>query len=134
MSARSAVKVDPELPAEIAALFGCAVLTGAGAAFYSAEVAPGDSVAVFGLGGVGLAALLAAKAAGAATLVAVDVVESKLQLARELGATHTVAGGPDAVEEIRRSPAAGPRRSSTPPGWSRSWSRPTAPRPGAAPR
>ncbi|GIH76685.1 zinc-dependent alcohol dehydrogenase family protein [Planobispora longispora] len=101
VSARSAVKVDPELPAEIAALFGCAVLTGAGAAFYSAEVAPGDSVAVFGLGGVGLAALLAAKAAGAATLVAVDVVESKLQLARELGATHTVAGGPDAVEEIR---------------------------------
>ncbi|GIH90774.1 zinc-dependent alcohol dehydrogenase family protein [Planobispora siamensis] len=101
VSARSAVKVDPELPPEIAALFGCAVLTGAGAAFYSARVAPGDSVAVFGLGGVGLAALLAAKAAGAATLVAIDVVESKLELARELGATHTVAGGPDAVEAIR---------------------------------
>ncbi|MBG0824387.1 zinc-binding dehydrogenase [Planomonospora sp. ID91781] len=101
VSARSAVKIDPELPFEIAALFGCAVLTGAGAAFYSAGVSPGDGVAVFGLGGVGLAALLAAKAAGAATLVAVDVVGAKLELARRLGATHTVAGGPDAVEAIR---------------------------------
>ncbi|WP_449065752.1 zinc-binding dehydrogenase, partial [Planomonospora algeriensis] len=101
VSARSAVRIDPDLPFEIAALFGCAVLTGAGAAFYSAGVSPGDGVAVFGLGGVGLAALLAAKAAGAATLVAVDVVGSKLELARRLGATHTVAGGPDAVEAIR---------------------------------
>ncbi|MBG0818051.1 zinc-binding dehydrogenase [Planomonospora sp. ID82291] len=101
VSARSAVKVDPGLPFEIAALFGCAVLTGAGAAFHGARVSPGDRVAVFGLGGVGLAALLAAKAAGAATLVAVDVVASKLELARGLGATHTVAGGPDAVEAIR---------------------------------
>ncbi|MQY05691.1 zinc-dependent alcohol dehydrogenase family protein [Actinomadura macrotermitis] len=101
VSARSAVKVDPELPFEIAALFGCAVLTGAGAALYSARVEPGDSVAVFGLGGVGLAALLAARAAGAATIVAVDVVAHKLELARRLGATHTVAGGPDAVGELR---------------------------------
>ncbi|MFC4063207.1 zinc-dependent alcohol dehydrogenase family protein [Planomonospora corallina] len=101
VSARSAVKIDPELPLEVAALFGCAVLTGAGAAFHSARVAPGDSVAVFGLGGVGLAALLAARAAGASTLVAVDVVESKRDLAAKLGATHTVAGGPDAVEAVR---------------------------------
>ncbi|MET8335773.1 zinc-binding dehydrogenase [Streptosporangium canum] len=101
VSARSAVRVDPGLPFEIAALFGCAVLTGAGAAFHSARVAPGDSVAVFGLGGVGLAALIAAKAAGAATLIAVDVVGSKRALARELGATHAVAGGPDAVEAVR---------------------------------
>ncbi|WP_329519086.1 zinc-dependent alcohol dehydrogenase family protein [Spirillospora sp. NBC_01491] len=101
VSARSAVRVDADLPYEIAALFGCAVLTGAGAAFYSARVVPGDSVAVFGLGGVGLAALLAAKAAGASTLIAVDVVPHKRELAGRLGATHTVAGGPGAVEAIR---------------------------------
>lgn len=101
VSSRSAVKVDPDLPYEIAALFGCAVLTGAGAAFYSADVKPGDSVAVFGLGGVGLAALLAAKAAGASRIVAIDVVESKRALAVELGATDVVAGGPDAVDAVR---------------------------------
>jgi Zn-dependent alcohol dehydrogenase len=101
VSARSAVRVDPDLPHEIAALFGCAVLTGAGAALYSAAITPGDSVVVFGLGGVGLAALLAAKAAGASRLVAVDVVPHKLDLARRLGATAAVAGGPDAVGEIR---------------------------------
>ncbi|MBW8483070.1 zinc-binding dehydrogenase [Actinomadura sp. PM05-2] len=101
VSARSAVKIDAELPLDIAALFGCAVLTGAGAALYSARVEPGDSVAVFGLGGVGLAALLAAKAAGAAELIAVDVVAHKRDLARTLGATRTVEGGPDAVEAVR---------------------------------
>ncbi|WP_106401616.1 zinc-binding dehydrogenase [Actinocorallia populi] len=101
VSQQSAVKVDSDLPFEIAALFGCAVLTGAGAALHSAQVAPADSVAVFGLGGVGLSALLAAKALGAETIVAIDVVPAKLELARELGATHTVAGGPDAVAELK---------------------------------
>jgi alcohol dehydrogenase len=101
VSQHSAVKVDPELPYEIAALFGCAVLTGVGAVLHSAHVQPGDSVAVFGLGGVGLAALLGAKVAGAGTLVAVDVVAEKLELATELGATHAVAGGPLALEEVR---------------------------------
>ncbi|MFC0040820.1 zinc-binding dehydrogenase [Actinomadura rayongensis] len=101
VSAKSAVKVDDDLPHEIAALFGCAVLTGAGAAFYSARIQPGDTVAVFGLGGVGLAALLAAKAAGAAEVVAVDVVDHKRYLAERLGATATVAGGSEAVEAIR---------------------------------
>ncbi|MEV0081358.1 zinc-dependent alcohol dehydrogenase family protein [Saccharopolyspora sp. NPDC050642] len=101
VSARSAVKVDADLPFEIAALFGCAVLTGAGAALHSAQIQAGESVAVFGLGGVGLAALLMAKASGASTLVAVDVVEHKRELAARLGATHTVAGGPEAVERIR---------------------------------
>ncbi|GAA0962872.1 zinc-binding dehydrogenase [Actinocorallia libanotica] len=101
VSQQSAVRVDAGLPFEIAALFGCAVLTGAGAALHSAQVVPGDSVAVFGLGGVGLSALLAAKALGAESIVAVDVVPAKLELARELGATHTVAGGPDAVAELR---------------------------------
>ncbi len=108
VSERSAIKVDPDLPYGIAALFGCAVLTGAGAVFHSAQVRPGESVVVFGLGGVGLSALLAAKAAGAAPLIAVDVVPAKLELARRLGATHAVRGGPDAVEEIKELTGGGP--------------------------
>ena len=107
VSARSAVRVDPELPFEIAALFGCAVLTGVGAVLHSAHVRPGDTVAIFGLGGVGLAALLGARVAGAATIVAGDVVADKLTLAREVGATHTVTGGPDALGEVRAATGGG---------------------------
>jgi Zn-dependent alcohol dehydrogenase len=107
VSARSAVKVDADLPYEIAALFGCAVLTGVGAAVNAAHVKLGDSVAIFGLGGVGLAALLGARAAGAGAIVAVDVVDSKLELARELGATATVRAGEGAVEEVRLATAGG---------------------------
>jgi Zn-dependent alcohol dehydrogenase len=92
-----------ELPFEIAALFGCAVLTGVGAVLYSAQVQPGDSVAVFGLGGVGLAALLGALVAGAGTVVAVDRVAGKLERALAMGATHTVAAGPGAVEAVREA-------------------------------
>jgi Zn-dependent alcohol dehydrogenase len=103
VSARSAVRVDSELPFEIAALFGCAVLTGVGAVLYSAQVQPGDSVAVFGLGGVGLAALLGALVAGAGTVVAVDRVAGKLERALAMGATHTVAAGPGAVEAVREA-------------------------------
>ena len=95
------MKVDPELPFEIAALFGCAVLTGVGAAVNAARIEPGERVAVFGLGGVGLSALLGAVLAGAGTIVAVDVVADKLELARELGATDAVAAGPGAVAAIR---------------------------------
>lgn len=93
VAAASAVKIEPGLPPEIAALFGCAVLTGVGAVVNTAKVAPGSSVAVFGLGGVGLAALLGARAAGAGTIVAVDLLDSKLALAGELGATHLVNAG-----------------------------------------
>src|SRR3954452_23162980 len=107
VSARSAVRVDPDLPFEIAALFGCAVLTGVGAAVNSAQVRMGDRVAIFGLGGVGLAALLGARAAGATTIVASDRVQSKLDLALELGATDTVMAGPDAVEEVRAATGGG---------------------------
>jgi alcohol dehydrogenase len=82
------VRVDKDLAPEIAALFGCAVMTGVGAVVNTARVAPGESVAIFGLGGVGLAALLGAVATGAHPIVAVDVLQSKLDLARELGATH----------------------------------------------
>jgi Zn-dependent alcohol dehydrogenase len=107
VSARSAVRVPSELPFDVAALFGCAVLTGVGAVLHAARVRPGDSVAVFGLGGVGLAALLGARVAGAGTLIAVDVVADKLERARALGATHAVAAGPDAVEAVREATGGG---------------------------
>jgi Zn-dependent alcohol dehydrogenase len=110
VSAHSAVKIDPELPFEVAALFGCAVLTGVGAALYSAGVSPGDSVAVFGLGGVGLAALLGARVAGASTIVAVDVIQEKLDLALELGATHAVLAGQDTEAEVRAVTGGGAAR------------------------
>ncbi len=104
VSAHSAVKVPDDLPFDIAALFGCAVLTGAGAVLNTgASALPARSIAIFGLGGVGLAALLAAKSQNPDTLVAVDTVESKLDLARELGADLVVPAGPDAVERIREA-------------------------------
>jgi Zn-dependent alcohol dehydrogenase len=103
VSTRSAVRIDPDVPFEIAALFGCAVLTGTGAVLNSARVSPGQSVAIFGLGGVGLSALLGALLAGAERVVVADVVAEKLALARELGATHAVMAGPSAVEEIRQA-------------------------------
>jgi alcohol dehydrogenase len=84
----SAVVIPADVPLQTAALFGCAVLTGAGAVLNTAGVRPGQSVAIFGLGGVGLASVMAAAVAGAATIVAVDPVEGKRRLALELGATH----------------------------------------------
>jgi alcohol dehydrogenase len=108
VSARSAVKVDRALPPEIAALFGCAVMTGVGAVVNTARVMAGESVAVFGLGGVGLAALLGAHASGAWPLVAVDVLPAKLELARALGASHVVdARGDDVVAEVRAATGGG---------------------------
>ena len=102
VSARSAVKVPKDLPPEIAALFGCAVMTGVGAVVNTARVRPGESVAIFGLGGVGLAALLGAVAAGANPIVAIDVMPEKLELAQQLGATHVVqAGAGDTVAAIK---------------------------------
>lgn len=102
VSAYSAVRIDADIAPEVAALFGCAVMTGVGAVVNTARVLPGESVAVFGLGGVGLAALLGAHAASAYPLIAIDVVEAKLDLARELGATHCIhAGREDAVAAIR---------------------------------
>ncbi|MBN8867773.1 MAG: zinc-dependent alcohol dehydrogenase family protein [Solirubrobacterales bacterium] len=110
VSARSAVVVPDDLPFEIAALFGCAVLTGAGAVLNTGASAlsrEGASIAVFGLGGVGLAALLAAKSRRPDVLVAVDAVPEKLELARELGADVTVAAGPDAVDQVREATGGG---------------------------
>ncbi len=102
VSRRSVVKVDPDLPWTEAALFGCAVLTGVGAVFNTAQVPAGSSVAVIGLGGVGLSSLLGAVAAGARQVVAVDLSDEKLAFARELGATETVnAADAEAVQQIR---------------------------------
>lgn len=91
---RSAVKVDRDIPSEIAAVFGCAVLTGAGAAINSARVQPGETVIVYGLGGVGLAALMGAMACGATTVIGVDPQPTKRALAEELGA---IAVAPDGL-------------------------------------
>lgn len=102
VSRRSLVRIDPELPLDEAALFGCAVLTGVGAVVNTARVPPGSSVAVLGLGGVGLNSLLAAVASGAEKIIALDMIESKLQLARQLGATHAVnARDKDAIEQVK---------------------------------
>jgi alcohol dehydrogenase len=108
VSRRSLIKIDPELPLDEAALFGCAVLTGVGAVVNTARVPPGGTVAVVGLGGVGLAALLGAALAGARRIVAVDLADDKLALARQLGATDTFnAGGAAAVDEIRAATGGG---------------------------
>lgn len=90
---RSLVKVDADIPPETAALFGCAVLTGVGAVMNTAAVRPGESVLIYGLGGVGLAALLGALAAGAQPVYAVDPSPEKRALAVELGAAAAVAPG-----------------------------------------
>lgn len=90
VSRRSCVKVHAELSHREAALFGCAVLTGAGAVINRARIKAGDTAAIIGLGGVGMSALLAAVAAGARRVVAVDFSDEKLALARSLGATHAV--------------------------------------------
>lgn len=88
---RSAVKVANDIPPEVAALFGCAILTGVGAILNSAKVRPGESVVVYGLGGVGLSALLGAVAAGAEPIIAIDPVPAKRELALSLGARAAVA-------------------------------------------
>jgi Zn-dependent alcohol dehydrogenase len=98
---RSAVKIDPEIAPEVAALFGCAVLTGVGAVINTAAVRPGESVAVYGLGGVGLSSVLGALAAGAQPVIAVDPIADKRALALDLGAAAAVDPR-DAADVIKR--------------------------------
>jgi alcohol dehydrogenase len=108
VSRRSLVKIDRELPLDQAALFGCAVLTGVGAVINTAKVPAGASVAVVGLGGVGLASVLGAAAAGARRLIAVDLSDEKLGLARQIGATDTFnAGIPEVANEVRAATGGG---------------------------
>jgi alcohol dehydrogenase len=102
ISRRSAVRIDKSVPLDIAALFGCAVLTGVGAVVNTARLQAGQTAAVVGLGGVGLNAVLGAAAAGASAVVAIDLDPRKLELARTLGATDTVdAREADAAERVR---------------------------------
>ncbi|MBL1407183.1 zinc-dependent alcohol dehydrogenase family protein [Sphingobacterium faecale] len=99
----SLVKIDRSYPFEIAALFGCAVMTGVGAVVHTAQVHVGESVLVVGLGGVGLSAILGAKAAGASKIIAADVSPSKLDMAKAFGATHTLNSGEErALEELKQ--------------------------------
>lgn len=108
VSQRSLVRVDRSLPFEQAAVFGCAVITGVGAVVNTARVPPAARVAVIGLGGVGIAALLGARAAQATDLIAVDISDAKLALARDLGATHTFnAQQADCVERLREATRGG---------------------------
>lgn len=102
VSRRSLVKIDKDLSFEHAALFGCAVLTGVGAVVNTAQLKAGQSAVVIGLGGVGLAAVLGALAAGASPVVAVDLNPDKLALAATLGAVHTVnAADLGAIDQVR---------------------------------
>lgn len=102
------VKIDQDLPLDIAAVFGCAVLTGVGAAINAGQLKLGGTAGVVGLGGVGLSALLGALAAGARQLVAIDKLESKLELARSLGATHTFrADDPDLIARVKDATSGG---------------------------
>ncbi|HEY8838471.1 MAG TPA: Zn-dependent alcohol dehydrogenase [Dehalococcoidia bacterium] len=96
------VKIPDDMPLDRAALIGCGVTTGVGAVLNTARIEPGSTVAVFGTGGVGLAAIQGARIAGARMIIAVDVFENKLATAKELGATHVVdASSHDPVQAIR---------------------------------
>jgi S-(hydroxymethyl)glutathione dehydrogenase/alcohol dehydrogenase len=96
------VKIDPDIPLDRAALVGCGVMTGVGAVFNAAKVEPGATVAVIGCGGVGLSAVNGAALAGAERIIAIDTVPSKLEVARERGATDTLnASNADPVKAVR---------------------------------
>ncbi len=105
MPRQGVVKIDPDIPLDVASLIGCGVMTGAGAALNTAKVSPGSSVVVFGAGGVGVSAIQGAKIAGAAEIVAVDKNPAKLDEAIAFGATHAVL--PDDLEGARNEVTGG---------------------------
>ncbi|WCK52605.1 zinc-dependent alcohol dehydrogenase family protein [Aneurinibacillus sp. Ricciae_BoGa-3] len=108
VSRNSLIKVDPEIPFDKVAVFGCAVITGVGAIVNTAQIEMGSTVAIIGLGGVGLSALLGAVTAGASRIVAVDVNDAKLAQARELGATDTFnSRDPEVINLIRSATGGG---------------------------
>ena len=102
LSVSSVVKIDPEVPWPAAALVSCGVATGFGSAVNRAEVKPGDTVAVLGIGGIGASAVQGARIAGARQIFAVDPVEFKREQALRFGATHAFASLTEAADEIRR--------------------------------
>lgn len=93
VSSRSIVKVDDDAPLELLGPLGCGLMTGAGSIINSLRVATGETVAIFGTGAVGSAAIMAAAAVGATTIIAIDLVDSRLEAARDYGATHTINSG-----------------------------------------
>lgn len=100
---RFVVKADANISKDVTAIIGCAVMTGAGAVINTADVQEGESVAIFGVGGVGLSAVTGAKMRGAYPIIAVDLDEDKLEFAKQFGATHGInASKVNAVEEIRK--------------------------------
>ncbi|OWY63514.1 Zn-dependent alcohol dehydrogenase [cyanobacterium TDX16] len=99
MPEQGVVKIDDDVPLDLASLIGCAVMTGVGAAINTAKVVPGSSVVVFGAGGIGISVIQGARIAGAAEIVAVDMVDSKLETAKTFGATHAVK--PDELDELK---------------------------------
>src|SRR5690606_5852194 len=100
---RNTVKVRDDAPLELLGRLGCGIQTGAGTVLRALKLSAGATFAVTGAGAVGLSAVMAARVAGATTIIAVDVIPERLELARELGATHVFNGSEtDAVEEIRR--------------------------------
>ncbi len=103
--AAGAVKVDPDVPFETAALVACGVLTGVGAVLNTAQVRPGSTVVIIGCGGVGISVIQGARIAGATTIVAVDPVEAKHETAKKFGATHATI--PEGLEELKQSVTAG---------------------------
>ncbi|MBJ3777338.1 zinc-dependent alcohol dehydrogenase family protein [Acuticoccus mangrovi] len=110
VSTKSVVKITPEIDLTTAAVFGCAVMTGVGAVMNTCNVSPGESVAIIGLGGVGLSALLGAVASGAYPIIAIDIADAKLEQAKTLGATHVFnAGDPDIVEQVKEASKGGVR-------------------------
>lgn len=108
VSERQVVKVDSSLPLEVLAPLGCGIQTGAGSVFNVLRPGPGDAVAVWGVGAVGMASVMAAVVAGAATIVAVDLNPARLELAKELGATHCFDGSdPEVVAQVLNATAGG---------------------------
>jgi aryl-alcohol dehydrogenase len=100
VNAKNAVRVDRALPLKLLGPLGCGVQTGAGAVLNSLKVRPGASVAVIGAGAVGLSAVMAARIAGASTILAVDLNQSRVDMARELGATHGTTPAPGGMKEV----------------------------------
>lgn len=110
LSADNLVRIDPQVPLEHAALVGCAVTTGVGAVFNTARVEPGATVAVFGCGGVGLNVVQGAAIAGAGRIIAIDTIDSKLELAKKFGATDVLLARPgeDLVKPLKKLTGGGP--------------------------
>ncbi len=101
----AAIKIDEDIPLDVAALVGCGVTTGVGAALNGAKVTPGSSVVVIGCGGVGIAAIQGARIAGASTIVAIDLHEGKLDRAKAFGATHSAT--PAEIEAVKNEVTGG---------------------------